>query len=286
MEARFAILLPDNPGKILEATALIRCLKQQVEGSFLYALVSTSTGWMIRNNPWIDEIFTWQARPDEQINLIRDLWPDYLIDLDDSRGYRRFKRKTRVLAFTIGHRPKERLIPYRERIFDTVRLFDVHDDGEGHGFQYPDFNPDWLPAGFLTGYAVLALEGWSACRTMPEDRLVDLVALIEKPLVATGNRAERPLAERLGQRVGCSVYPACGDFPEPETTALISAARAVITMDPGWAGLAAGMGKPLLWIGEAACLESIEGTVQGLDPVTGDFSAAACWIRKWMEPGS
>ncbi len=268
MEARFIVLLPDNPGMILLATPLIRGLKKQVEESYVYAMVQSDCTWLIQGNPYVDEILTWQNKPDEQIPNVRDLLPDYLINLDEQRSYRRLQRKTKVLEFTVPKSGKHQSGAYSERIFKTVNLFDVEDDKLGIDFQYPTFDPEWLPEKFLGGYVILSLETPVYVKKLTDDRLVELAALIEKPLVVTGPAAERELAEGIGKRTGCIVFPACGDFPDPETASLISASKAVIAYDSKWTGIARAMGKPVETLGH---------------PDSGSIAEMAIRIRKWFE---
>lgn len=262
------MLLPDHPGKILSATPLIRGLKKQVEESYVYAMVRSSCAWLIRENPHVDEILVWQDKPDEQIPNVRDLLPDYFINLDELKTYRRLQRKTRVLEFKVPGTRRSEQVAYSERIFKTVYLFDVEDDGQGIDFSYPPFNPEWLPEKFLGGYAVLSLEVPPALKRLADDDLVELVSLIEKPLVVTGPAGERGLAERIGQRTGCTVFPTCGDFPDPETASLMAASKGVIAYDSRWTGIAGAMGKPVLTLG---------------DPGSGSIADCAVRVRKWFE---
>jgi len=262
------VLLPDNPGKILSATPLIRGLKKQVEESYIYVMVRSSCTWLIQGNPYVDEILAWQEKPDEQIPNVRDLLPDYFINLDELKTYRRLQRKTKVLEFKIPKPGKRESGTYLERIFKTVYLFDVENDNLGADFKYPPFDPEWLPEKFLDGYVIFSLEAPSSVQKLTDDQLVELVSLIEKPLVVTGPAGERELAERIGQRTGCTVFPVCGDFPDPETASLISASKAVIAYDSQWPGIARVMGKPVLTLGE---------------PGSGSLAESAVWIRKWFE---
>jgi|GEM_PF-690430 len=282
MEVRFVVLLPDNPGKILTATSLVRGLKAQVGDSYVYVMLRRSSEWLIRGNSSMDEVLSWQDKPDELAGLVRNLLPDYLIDLDEGNLYRRFKRRTRLLCFTSGQDRKENPAPYGERIFKTVRFFDVTDDGKGPDFQFPAYNPDWLPEKFLGGYVVLVLYERSLKADMPEERLVELVSLIEKPLVVAGPAGERPLADRIAQKTGCSAFPVCGDFPEPETASLIGASNAVMCFGQGWAGLALVLNKPVLRIGKPGTGQDECGEIRVIDPTTGNLQEAALYVRKWF----
>lgn len=129
MEARFIILHPDDPGEILLATALIRCLKTQVEEALVYSVVKECHHWLLDSNPYLDDIFVYQENPMELLDQLKDFLPDYLIDLNGGREVRRFKNRLKVLDFSINR--KNIGDQWSKRAFETCTLFDVQDDGKG-----------------------------------------------------------------------------------------------------------------------------------------------------------
>ncbi|HBB90356.1 MAG: hypothetical protein A2X22_00770 [Bacteroidetes bacterium GWF2_49_14] len=261
------ILFPENPGEILLATPLIRGLKTQVTDSYIYAVLPASLFWILQGNPHVDEIISYSDRPDEMIGGVRDLMPDYFIDLEGKKLYRHLKRKTKIFDFCIGRVPKSNGGNQRERLFRLAEVFEVKDDQGGLDFAPAGFNPDWLPEKFMGGFAALALEVQENEPMMEEDRLIGLVSLVEKPTVVIGAANTRKLAERIGQRTGCTVFPACGDFNESEMAAIISASRVLVSYDTYWSLIGTAIGKPVLKIG-----------IQ--DPA--GLPEAATWIRKWF----
>ncbi len=261
------ILFPENPGEILLATPLIRSLKTQVADSLIYAALPASLSWVIKGNPYVDEVFPYYGKPDELIGGVRDLMPDYFIDLEGKKLYRRLKRKTKIFDFCIGRVPNSIGGNQRERLFRLAEVFDIRDDQGGLDFIPAGFNPDWLPEKFLAGFATLALEGQENEPVMEEERLTGLVSLVEKPTVVIGDANTRKLAERIGQRTGCTVFPACGDFNESEMAAIISASKVLVTYDTHWRLIGTAIGKPVLKIGLQ-------------DPAS--LPEAATWIRQWF----
>jgi ADP-heptose:LPS heptosyltransferase len=260
------ILFPDNAGDILLATPLIRSLKTQVADSYIYAALPASKSWVLQGNPNVDEIIPYSDKPDELIDGVRDLMPDYFIDLEGKRLYRRLKRKTKIFDFCIGRVPKgsENL---RERLFRVADVFDIQDDQGGLDFAPSAFNPDWLPEKFLSGFAALALEPSESQPMMEEEQLIELVSLVEKPTVVIGGANTRKLAESIGQRTGCTVFPVCGDFSESEMAAIISACRVLVSYDNLWHQIGTAIGKPVIKIG----LQD-----------TQTLPETATWIRQWF----
>jgi ADP-heptose:LPS heptosyltransferase len=232
LEARFIILHPDDPGEILLATALIRCLKTQVEEALVYSVVKKSHKWLLESNPHLDEIFVYEENPKELLDQLKDFLPDYLIDLNGRREVRRFKNRLKVLDFTISRKHTDDLWP--KRAFETCRLFDVHDDGKGPEYSASALDPELLPSEFLNGYLVLSLDSLAQARPLSDDQIIDLAVMIEKPIVVTGSVTDRDLANRIGQYTGCAVFPTCGDLSPAQIGSLFGQAKGVIVFDSIW----------------------------------------------------
>jgi ADP-heptose:LPS heptosyltransferase len=241
LEARFVILLPDDAGKILMATSLIRCLKNQVEESLVYAIVMEKHKWLLEANPHLNELFVFQATPDELLEELKDFLPDYLIDLDGGKAVRRMKNRLKVLDFTL-----KKMFPWNQwevLAFNTCKLFDVQKDDLGLQFFAKPLDPQWLPSDFLGGYLVLSLDaGVQGKRSLTDDQIIELVVMTEKPIVVTGDATDRGLANRIGQSTGCAVFPTCGDRSHSQIASLFGASKGTIVFDPFWAQISSGLG--------------------------------------------
>jgi ADP-heptose:LPS heptosyltransferase len=258
LEARFIILHPDDPGEILLATSLIRCLKTQVEEALVYSVVSDSNRWLLDHNPYLDELFIYQNKPDELTDQLADFLPDYLIDLDGTRLVRRLKNRLKVLDFTIKR--KKSGDSWVERAFVTCRLFDIHDDCKGSQLVAPPLDPALLPSEFLRGYIVLSLDSSTGKRSLSDDQIIELVVMTEKPIVISGPAASRQLADKIGQSTGCAVFPTCGDLTLRQNLSLLGSAKGAIVFDPMWDQLASALGterKLITANGDADFLKNI-----------------------------
>ena len=243
MEARFIILFPDDPGEILSATPLIRCLRTQVDGALVYSVVKESHQWLLESNPHLEEQFIYREKPDELLDLLKDFLPDYLIDLNGTRDVRRFKNRLKVLDFAI--RKKGADDTWTARAFETCKLFDIQDDGNGFQFEPVPLDPELLPSEFLKGYVVLSLDAPPAGRNLTDDQIIELSVMTEKPIVVTGGAGDRNLANRISQSTGCAVFPTCGDFTLTQIGSLVGSSRGAIVFDPFWDRLtqASGTGR-------------------------------------------
>lgn len=241
MEARFIILHPDDPAEILHATPLIRCLKSQVEEASVYSVVRENHRWLLDSNPFLDDLFVYQEKPDELLDELRDFQPDYIIDLDGSRAVRRFKGKLKVLDFTIR----------KGDIWKTCTLFDVEDDGKGPEFKSLPLDPEILPSAFLGGYLILALDtSRKRGRLLTDDQIIEIAVMTEKPIVVTGSKADRDLANRIGQSTGCAVFPTCGDLTPEQMASVFHGARGAIVFESLWYEIASAMGTQTRLISE------------------------------------
>jgi ADP-heptose:LPS heptosyltransferase len=240
LEARFILLHPDDPGEILSATALIRCLRTQVDGALVYSVVKDEHRWILEHDPHLDEIFPYRKAPEELADQLVDFLPDYLIDLNGSREVRRFKNRLKILDFTISR--KLSAGSWDERAFATCRLFDVQDDGTGARIVTNDRYKELLPGGFLEGYLVLSLDSDHMHRQMTDEQIIEMVVMTEKPIVVTGGLPDRRLADRIGQSTGCAVFPTCGDLDRPEIASVIAHANGIIAFDPLWSRAAEAAG--------------------------------------------
>jgi len=248
VEARFIILHPDDSGEILAATALIRCLKTQVDGALVYSVVKKEHLWLLDTNPFLEEVFVFQENPKELIDPLRDFLPDYLIDLDGERKVRRFKNRLKVMDFTINRRNiGDRWL---DRAFETCKLFDVHDDGFGQHFELSNSYQEILPGDFLDGYLVLSLDSPKNGRALTDEQIIELVVMIEKPIVIIGTAGDRKLADRIGQSTGCAVFPTCGDFSMSETASVLGHGLGLISFGSVWDQLATALGMRTTVIGE------------------------------------
>lgn len=251
------------------ATALIRCLKTQVEEAWVYAVIKGGHRWLLNGNDYIEHFFFFGENPLELLGELTDFLPDYLIDLDGRREVRRFKNRLKVMDFTIKARPSEE--SWTQRAFHTCTLFDVQDDGKGPEFHPDPLDPELLPSEFLNGYLLMALDSSAGQRGLSEKEIIELAVMIEKPIVVTGTGADRDLANRISQSSGCAVFPTCGDLDMPQNGSVLGSALGAIVFDPLWEQLAGAIGK------DKACF--IEGREKP------DLKDVARWARSLFPAG-
>ncbi|MFO7615973.1 MAG: hypothetical protein R6V75_01835 [Bacteroidales bacterium] len=231
MEVCFLLLHPTDPANLLLSTAVIRWLNNQVEGAEVFSIAPAASSWLLEaQKP--DRLLTYDRDPLILRPVIGELLPDYLVDLEGKGFYKRLKRKLKILDFPV----------------EKLSLFDVADDHAGPFFAVPGPNPAWFPESFGKGYLALSLEGLAGLRDQAVEQLVRLATLIEYPMVLTGSAQERPLADEIARKAGCTVYPACGDFTPLQAASIIRGSGGLVALEPLWKMIGETIGKPVVYI--------------------------------------
>lgn len=253
MEVCFVILHPTDPAALLQSTAVIRWLNNQVDGSEVFSVAPANLSWLLEaQKPFYlitykDNLLTIRSK-------IKELLPDYLIDLEGNNYYKPLKKRLKVLDFPL----------------EKLSLFDVKDDQAGPFLSVPDPDPEWLPESFARGYLVLTLDGKSGEPELSEELLVRLTTLLEYPVVITGMQNERPLADEIARKAGCTVYPACGDFTPLQTASMIRGSTGLITSSLLWGQVAKAIDKQVVILGKGD-LNSIQSDPRSMIEMVGPW---------------
>ena len=94
---KILIIRLSSIGDIVLTTPVIRCLKQQINGSEIHFLTKKSYAAVLRYNPYIDKLHFWEKSAKKKI--IKDLQLqkfDYIIDLH--HNFRTFSIKKQLKA--------------------------------------------------------------------------------------------------------------------------------------------------------------------------------------------
>lgn len=272
MDVRFVILHPSDPRKILWSTALLRAIKSEHPNAWIVSLIPDPHGWMLKENPHVDEIIPYTDQLMPLIHPIHDQMPDYLIDLVGGWKTWRFRNRLKVVDFTLKKRDQP---DFQNRMFDLVKLFDVDPDGKGEDLFLEPFDRSQLPESFEAGYLVACLDTPLFPERPVTSMWVNLLNLIERPTVLFGDKSMRPMADTIAKQVGCTVFPTCGDFEKAKIAALIQSASGIITFEAFWPVLTA------LWDIPTQVIRSVDP--EGWDP---DPSQVANTARNWKMKGS
>jgi ADP-heptose:LPS heptosyltransferase len=263
MKIKFLILRFSSIGDIVLTTPVIRCLKQQVEGSVIHFATKKQYLPLLQSNPYIDAIHCLEDSMTEFIRELEKEQFDYIIDLHHNLRTFLIKSKLRIVDFSfrklniekwlkvnfkIDRLPRIHIV---ERYMETLSLFEVENDQKGLDYFIPETDSNavrFLPEEFRNGYIVLVIGARHFTKQLPVSKLTTLCSLISEPVILLGGKEDHVNGETVvGQALG-NVYNACGLFSINQSASLVQQARVVITPDTGLMHIAAAFKKQILSI--------------------------------------
>ncbi len=261
MKTKFLIIRFSSIGDIVLTTPVIRCLKQQVEGSIVHFVTKKQFLPLLQANPHIDKI---HCLDDSLKALVRELKKekfDYIIDLHHNlrswlvkSGLRSFDfsfrklniEKWLMVNFKIDRLPRIHIV---DRYMQTLALFDVVNDGKGLDYYIPENDTvdiSILPTAFRQGYIALVAGARHYTKQLPMNKLVALCDLIRKPIILLGGKEDIVMGDAVAGHTKGMVYNACGKFSINQSASLVQQARLVISHDTGLMHIAAAFKKKII----------------------------------------
>lgn len=264
---KFLILRFSSIGDIVLTTPVVRCLKQQVPGAEIHYLTRAPFEPVLRHNPYIDRIFTFQQSPLELRRILKTEKYDAIIDLHHNRrtlslklalGAVSFRRTPAVRSFRKLNVEKwlmvnlkiNRLPPLHivDRYMETVEDFGVRNDGKGLDYFIGNEDEkilDKLPVAHKNGYVAVVIGAQHATKRLPAHKLIQLCRSIAQPVVLLGGPEDAMNGRAISESAGEQVFNACGLGSINESAALIRQATKIISHDTGLMHIAAAFKRPI-----------------------------------------
>ena len=258
---KFLIIRLSSIGDIVLTTPVVRCLKEQVPDSEVHYLTKKAFYPVIRANPHIDKIHMLENNLFFLIRELRKESYDYIIDLHRNVRSLHVKLRLRSIAFSVDKINFSRFLMIRfkinrlpdkhivDRYLETVRLFDVVNDGRGLEYFIPaedEVNVSDLPPAFRNGYIALVAGAQHNTKQMPLEKMVRICQELKQPLVLLGGIREKALGREIDSQTGDHVLNACGLYNINQSASLVRQSRLVITHDTGLMHIAAAFKKKIL----------------------------------------
>ncbi|HQK37537.1 MAG TPA: glycosyltransferase family 9 protein [Bacteroidales bacterium] len=260
MTVKFLIIRFSSIGDIVLTTPIVRCLKKQVEGAEIHYLTKPAYASVLQGNPYIDRIILLQPSIRDTIRELKEEGYDYVIDLHNSIRSWRVKSALPWLSFSVKKLNREKWLmvhfkinklPSRhivDRYLDTVKLFDVENDGEGLDFflSPEDEVPlSQLPK-YLHSYIAVAMGARHVTKQIPPEKIAGLCRQFTRPVLLLGDRFDIENAEKVVDMAGGNVYNACGKFSLRQSAWLVRQSLAVVTPDTGLMHIASAFKKNVI----------------------------------------
>lgn len=250
-------------GDIVLTTPVIRCVKQQVENVELHYLTKKSFGDVLKANPYIDKLWLLEDSLDDLLEPLRNEDFDFVIDLHGNLRSLAVKyhlettantfnklnfKKWLYVNFKINTLPKKHIV---DRYLDTVKRLGVKNDGKGLDYFTPKedrIEVEHLPLTHLHGFVAIAFGAAHKTKSIPYEKLKEIVQTLNVPIILLGGKAEREVANKIEGEFPVKVYNACGTMNINQSASLIKLAKAVIAVDTGLMHIAAAFKKPIITV--------------------------------------
>lgn len=250
-------------GDIVLTTPVIRNLKQQVPEIELHFLTKKVFAPVVEANPYIDRLHLLGDDLDAMITDLKKEKFDFIVDLHHNLRTLKVKRalKCKAKSFNKLNLKKWLLTNFKVNLMPDIHIVDrymetamdlgIQHDGKGLDYFVPAASvvrQDDIPVSHHLGYIGLVIGAAHATKRLPLEKLRDLVAMIDHPIIVLGGPEDRLNGEALAATDPIKVYNACGKFSLNESADLVRQAKLIISHDTGLMHIAAAFGKPVISI--------------------------------------
>jgi ADP-heptose:LPS heptosyltransferase len=285
---KFLIIRFSSIGDIVITTPVIRCLKQQLAGAEVHFLTKENYRGLISANPYVDKIQTLGSSWDLMIHQLQYEQYDYIIDLHHNLRTLRVKKalkgvkhvsfkklnieKWLLTTFKINILPAIHIV---DRYLDTIKAFNVVNDGKGLDYFYPEkdkIKDKDLPISHVHGYVGIVIGAALNTKKLPVHKLQELCAGIKYPIVLLGGPEDREAGERIASVDPIKIYNSCGKFNLNESADLMRYAKIIVTHDTGLMHIAAAFKKPVISVWGNTVPEFGMAPYYGNEPVANEIA--------------
>jgi len=270
---KILVLRFSSIGDIVLTTPVVRALKQQVPGARVHFATKPAYRGIVANNPHVDQVHCLTGSLGELVAELRAEQFDYVVDLHhnlrtsliklrlgvNSSSFDKLNwQKWLLVNLKVDRLPAVHIVA---RYLAAAAPLGVTDDGLGLDYFIP--TPDEvnvttaLPIEFQAGYVAFAIGAQHATKRLPTARIIELCALLQRPVVLLGGPEDAATGEEIVQALTpqathphslttSPVYNACGKFSLNQSASLVRQAERVVSHDTGLMHIAAAFGKEII----------------------------------------
>ncbi len=260
---KFLVIRFSSIGDIVLTSPILRCLKKQIKDSQVHFFTKIEYQEILEGNPYVDKIFTIGGNSDlhQAVRELRQEKYDYVIDLHHNLRSSRVKSLLRRKSYSFPklNFKKFLLTQFKvnklardlhvvDRYFEAVKAIGVNNDQLGLDYFIPKKDHiDFQRFGIKPGYVAFSIAAKYGTKRLPPDLIIDLIKMINKPVVLLGGIADMENA-RLIQMACPGTANVCGELLLSKTASVLQQSACVIAFDTGLMHIAAALEKPLLTI--------------------------------------
>ncbi|RLD81139.1 MAG: glycosyl transferase [Bacteroidetes bacterium] len=247
-------------GDIVLTTPIIRCIKQQFPDAEIHYLTKEKFYPVIKANPYISRIYTFANDLGPLIATLKEIDFDFVVDLHRNLRSSRVRlalrkpsatfnklnfKKWLIVNLKMDRLPDMHIV---DRYFEAVRPMGVENDGQGLDYFIPVEDlllMEDLPPSHADGFVAFVIGGMHYTKMLPEEKIIELCRLINKPVILMGGPGEHEKAERIKDLCEEKIYNACGLYNINQSASLLKMSSIVLTNDTGLMHIAAAFRKEI-----------------------------------------
>ena len=264
MAKKILIIRFSSIGDIVLTTPVIRCLKTQYkEDVEIHFLTKSSFKSLLNSNPHLSVIHTIDKNVLEISNELKAEKFDLVIDLHHNlrsaiakkiigkKSYSFEKiniQKWVMVNFKIDRLPDVHIV---DRYMKCVESLGITNDGAGLDYFIPaedEIDISTLPSNFQNGYVGFVIAAKHITKMMPVEKIISICQKLKRPIVLLGGVEDLERAEVIAEKLGESVYNACGKYNINQSASLVRQAEKIITHDTGLMHIASAFNKDIVSI--------------------------------------
>ncbi len=259
------ILRFSSIGDIVLTTPVIRCIKTQVPNAAVHFLTKRSFQAVLKKNPYIDKLFTFENDLPDVIKQLKHEQYDIVIDLH--KNIRSFRIKTALrkksASFNKLNIQKWLLVNFHLDLMPAKHIVDrylapaeklpgIKNDGEGLDYYLDEkdhINPPKLHPALKNPYIAFVIGAQHNTKKLTPEKIALICNLLEYPVVLLGGSDDVLQAEQvMTQTNHPEIVNTCGTLSLNQSASLIQQAGVVITHDTGLMHIAAAFKKRIISI--------------------------------------
>lgn len=262
---KYLIICKKSVKDLILASAMFRCLKEQVEGAELFILTHEEHEHAVKYNPNIKATYVFNDNSSfkKLQEQLRETMFDYIIDLDNDGQSRKLTKKLKIVSFRHEHHTwkywryihfLKKNIPgshLSERFFETLKVFDVKNDKKGVEYfidMYDELNLLSLPGNLPFGFIAFVISAPFFTRKILTEKIINICNNIEHPVLLIGYQTDEKIGDEIVRKTHCNVHNVCGKYNFNQNASLIRQSRLIITADNDFMHVAASFKKTIISI--------------------------------------
>lgn len=243
---KFLIIRFSSIGDIVLTSPVVRCLKEQFKGELeIHFLTKPNFKELVEANPFIDHVHFLRESTKETIDNLKQENFDFIIDLHHNLRTLRVKKALNVKSYSFTKLNVEKwvLVNFKknklpekhivDRYLETVKDFDIENDGKGLDFHFhPEYKESEKIKELPENFIAFVIGAKFNTKRLPENKIHEICSSLDSPVVLLGGPEEKEEGNRIAQQFK-HVESLCGEISLTDSAKVLQQSKVVICNDTG-----------------------------------------------------